>query len=139
MNYRSLIRNFKLCNAEQARRLKAELNLKMSDEVLLYCIDHYKNHELRDPFVDELMMLDRLCASLESAPDAVAPTDLFTRDDFAAETYADMMAKRRQTNPNAKYPCTLAEASKLASMYLIRSGKISTPLRSASVIPCRCS
>lgn len=135
MSYRSVIRNFRYCNADQAKRLKNELTLGMSDEVLSYCIAHYKNHELRDPYIDELLMLDRLCAALERAPDAVAPTDLFTRDDFAAETYADMMAKRRQTNPDAKHPCTMSEAAKLASIYMLRAGKSASVLRSASVIP----
>ncbi len=135
MNYKSMIRNFGQCNADQAKRLKNELGLTMSDDVLMYCISHYRDHELRDPFVDELLMLDRLSVSLERDPDAVAPTDLYTRDDFVAETYADMMAKRRQINPNAKHPCTLAEASKLASAYMLRAGKYTAPQRSASVIP----
>lgn len=48
---------------------------------------------------------------------------LSTDDRDIAQTYADMMNKRREMHPDARTPVTLGEAFGLASAYLRRSGK----------------
>ncbi|MBQ8310216.1 MAG: hypothetical protein IJX80_04285 [Clostridia bacterium] len=134
MNYRGVIRNFRNLNPDQFPKLKEDLELSMHDTVLAYCVSHYQKNELRDPYIDELRMLDRLSVFLNEDINSLVPTELFTNDDFVAQTYADLIEKRKAVNPNASYPCTLTEAARLASMYLFRSGK-SNALRAASLIP----
>ena len=134
MNYRGVIRNFRNLHREQFPKLKEDLGLSMHDEVLAYCVSHYQKKEMRDPYIDEIRMLDRLCVTLEEDSNSLVPTELFTNDAFVAKTYADLIAKRKIVNPHATYPCTLAEAARIASVYLLRAGK-SDAIRCASLIP----
>ena len=64
MNYRSIIQNFRKLSSEQIKKLQSTLSLSMSDEALAYCVMHYSKHEGRDPYVDELRMLDALYEAL---------------------------------------------------------------------------
>ncbi len=134
MNYQDVIQGFRSYTKEQAERLKGVWKLSMSVDMLLFCINHYKTQEKRDPSVDELHMLDQLSVIQEGAIGALAPTDLFTNDEFAAETYADLQKKRKEVNPYANYPCTVTEAAKIANAYLLRVGKPVHAL-AASCIP----
>ncbi|MBQ8416200.1 MAG: hypothetical protein IJX13_04810 [Clostridia bacterium] len=133
MNYQSKITGFGEYTIEQLTRLQSDLSLNVSVKTLSFCSQYYKTEE-RDPSVDELRMLDALSTSLEKDLDAIAPTELLTNDAFVAETYADLIKKRKVLNPNATHPCTLKEATRIASAYLFRSGK-ATPSRCASLIP----
>lgn len=134
MNYRGVIRNFRNLNTEQIVNLKEALGISMPNELLSHCVLHYRKSEMRDPYIDELHMLDRLSALLEQDVNSLTPTELFTNNDFIAQTYADMLEKRKSVNPNATYPCTITEAARLASLYLFRIGKANS-LRAASLIP----
>ena len=121
MTYQSLIRNFVNINIEQAKRLREQLSLSMSPQMLQFCGNYYKNYLRRDPFVDELKMLDMLVSSREANCSFVALTELLANDTFAARTYADMLKKRKQLYPNLTRPCTLGEAANLASEYIRRA------------------
>ncbi|MBQ9804934.1 MAG: hypothetical protein IJW49_00270 [Clostridia bacterium] len=134
MNYQTVLQDFCRLNAESAEQLKKALSLNMESDTLQFCISHYKTYERRDPHTDELRMLDQLSAILEHETGAYAPTDLFTNDEFVAQTYADLLKKRKELNPNATYPCTLAEAARLGGAYMARSGK-SPSVKHASALP----
>ncbi|MBQ9785140.1 MAG: hypothetical protein IJW29_06535 [Clostridia bacterium] len=123
MNYQDVIQGFRNYTPAHAEQLKDAWKLSMPTDLLLFCINHYRTQERRDPHVDELYMLDRLSSIQEGSIGALAPTDLFTNDDFVAETYADLIKKRREVNPYATYPCTLTEAARIANAYLYRVGK----------------
>ncbi len=133
MNYQDIIQGFRFYTPELAERLKESWRLSMSSDVLLFCVNHYKTQEKRDPSVDELYMLDALSAIQEQTIGALAPTDLFTNDEFVAETYADLIKKRKEVNPHAAYPCTLTEAARIANAYLLRVGK------HAPTVPASCA
>ena len=133
MNYQSKIANIGEYTTEQLAELRNELSLSASVQTLSFCSQYYKNQN-RDPSVDELKALDALSMTLENDLDAITPTELLTNDAFAAETYADLLQKRKALHPNATYPCTLKEAARIASAYLFRSGK-TKPTRCASMVP----
>lgn len=122
MNYHAILTGFGNYTKEQAEELKKACRLSMSAETLAFCISHYKNQEQRDPSLDELYMLDQLSAIQENTLGAPAPTDLYTNDEFCAESYADLIKKRKELNPHATYPMTSIEATRIANAYLLQNG-----------------
>lgn len=123
----TVVRNFARYTRQQLSRLKNELSLSMSDEMLVYCMEHYKNTEHRDPFTDELQALSALSEESEQLPKAACIYDFSTPDRAIAETYADAVRKRKIHNPRATYPPTLEELSHLATRELSRVGKALPP------------
>ncbi len=138
MDYRTVLTNFRACNRQNADAWRASLGLSMPYDTLLYCAEHYRTCEKRDPSADELRMLDRLSFFLEQSPDALCPAEILTDDPSAASTYSDLLNKRRTLDPEASYPCTLTEAAKLSSRYLHYSGKKALPWRSALLVGDHC-
>ncbi len=121
MTYRSVIRNFSNIGTAQAENLHKLLSLSMPAEMLKFCGTYYKNQLKRDPFVDELKMLDMLIGTREREGASTALTELLTNDAFVARTYADLLKKRKQLYPNFSHPCTLGEAANVASEYIRRA------------------
>ena len=96
MTYRSVVRNFANIGIEQAQKLREQLSLTMPAEMLQFCGKYYKNQLRRDPFVDELKMLDLLVSMREREGSSLAVTEFLTNDAFVARTYADLLKKRKQ-------------------------------------------
>lgn len=122
MHYQDILLNFRNYTPEQVERLREAWNLSMSADLLTFCVNHYRTQELRDPYVDELCMLDQLSGILEEGIGSLCLSDFHTNDEFVAETYADLTTKRRSVNPHATYPLTLTEAVKTANAYLSAVG-----------------
>ncbi len=135
MKMQDTIHQFRYYTEEQAKVLKEGLGLKMPPQTIAFCIQYYRDSADRDPYADELLMLDQLNAALENEIDSIAPTDLYTGDSFVAETYADIMAKRRVIDPHSPHPCTLSEALKMASIHLFSAGRNALPYRGTAFIP----
>lgn len=121
MTYSSVIRNFANIGIPQAEKLREQLSLSMSVQMLKSCGKHYKEKYKRDPFVDELKMLDMLLCARESDSSFLALTELFTNDAFVARTYSDLLKKRGQIWPQLERPCTLYEAANMATTYIRRA------------------
>ena len=121
MNYRSVVHNFININFAQAEKLCEQLSLSMPAELLLNCSKYYKNQQKRDPFVDELRMLDMLLSAREREGASLALTKFFVNDAFIARTYADLLDKRGQVFGELSHPCTFAEAASTAGMYIRRA------------------
>ncbi len=121
MTYLSVIRNFSNIGLPQAEKLREQLTLSMPAEMLRFCGSYYKNQAKRDPFVDEIQMLDKLVAFREKNGSFAALTELLTNDAFVAQTYADLLKKRKQLYPNLSRPCTLGEAANVATEYIRRA------------------
>ncbi len=119
------IRRFGRYKEEQLMQLKERLALQMTPSVLSLCASYYQSTEKRDPSVEELKTLDRL-SSLSLGVESTLLTELFTNDGFCAETYADMMRKRREMLTDTDTPISVGEAMNLATAYLKRIGKNST-------------
>lgn len=123
MAFHGVVRDFRNYTDQQLIQTKQDLGLQMSPSKLRFCASHFKTEQKRDPYVEELRFLDLFCSEEVPSPLSVAPTELLTNDSFVAETYADMMQKRRTLSPDATHPCTFAEAFGLMGKYLERSGK----------------
>lgn len=121
MTYCSVIRNFTKITAGEAESLRARLSLSMPTEALVSCGIYYKKHVKRDPYLDELQMLDMLFAARAKEAASLTLTELLTRDDFVAQTYADMIKKHAKNFPEATHPITLGEALNTANTYLCNS------------------
>lgn len=116
------ILKFKSYDAEKLDRMKHDLALSAPSSLWQYCRQYYGNHAKRDPYVEELKLLDRLFLSLQAEPGLIAIHELYTNDTVVAETYADMMQKRNELGL-AGAPVTLGMLLNLASAYLMRAGK----------------
>ncbi len=131
MDYRTVLNHFNTCTRENAEAWRTSMSLSMPYDTILYCADHYRNCERRDPMADELRMLDRLSLALEKEPDVLCPAEVLIHDGPVAVTYADLLDKRRYLDPEASYPCTLTEAARLSTRYLHYAGKDALPARAA--------
>ena len=118
MTYCSVIRNFAKFDIVQAEKLREQLSLSMPAEMLQFCGKYYKTQLKRDPFADELQMLDKLVSLRESIGVSLAIAEFSTNDAFVARTYADMLKKRKQLFPNAVHPTTLGEAINFANAFI---------------------
>ncbi len=107
-------------------RMKQDLKLEMSLQMLSFCAAYYRSEEKRDPLIAELLFLDRFAAAKAITTADTAPTQLLTNDAFVAQTYADLMRKRHEIYPNRKTPCTLSEALEMATVYIQCAGKSPT-------------
>ena len=119
----SHIRHFGSYTPAQMEQMRNDLGFRMSVARLSFCANYYRTYEKRDPFIEELKMLDFLSEDDAPSPMSAAPVELLTNCSFIAETYADMMKKRHTLYPDAKTPCTFLEALMLAGAYLGRAGK----------------
>ena len=125
------VRRFCDYNDTQLKQMKEDLKISATQEQLKICQDHYRALK-RDPTLEELRFLDSV-ATLAPQADGIMLSELYTNHDFVADTYADMMNKRRELNPDADHPISLREALDLASAYLERAGKARTLDRVAPV------
>ena len=107
MEFSGFVKYFGSYTTEQLEKTKQDLKLEMPIELLAPMANHYRTHEKRDPYIDELMLWDALYSSNADSAYSVAATELLTNDTFVAETYADLMAKRKLLRPNAKSVCSL--------------------------------
>lgn len=123
MFFQGKIRGFTTYTKEMLEQMQRDLSLSLSVTRLSHCAAYYKTSEKRDPYIEELQMIDRLVANRAASPANTAPVELLTNDPVQAETYADLQRKRRALKPDAKYPMTMAEAFEAADAYLYRVGK----------------
>lgn len=113
--------DFRNLRAGQFDPVRETFGIGLSEEQLTACAVHCALVLRRDPTVGELRLWDRLAKV--SAP--LSETTVFsmeTESAAIAETYADMMAKRRELSLSTE-PVTLAEMLNLASDALARGGK----------------
>ncbi len=121
------IRSFGAYTAQMLEQTKKDLRIQMPVEALAFCAAYYRTELRRDPTIEELHLLDGLFASTMENALVYAPTELFTNDAFVAQTYADLMEKRRACTANLNAPATLEELAQLLPRYLERTGKQKKP------------
>ena len=136
MAYYPIIRNFANINVSMtgAEELRSKLSLTMPVEMLKFCADYYKNQLRRDPFADELQMLDMFADARVYEGSSLAITEFLTNDVFVAKTYADLLQKRKQIYPDLVRPITLDDAATVASDYIQRTKDPSFLSQFASLI-----
>ena len=119
-NENTVLSNFRQLRAGQFDRLRQEFGIGLSDEQLTGCAIHCALVLRRDPTIGELFLWDRL-AKMPFPVTKTTVSALETESAALAETYADMMAKRRDLSLTT--PMTLCEAFAPATDALARGGK----------------
>lgn len=112
------ILDFQTLDVDGLCEMAAELELSMSQETLLFCQKYYLEEARRAPSAAELLMLDRLIGETASAMEYQTVAELYTDETYIAETYADMMARRRALTPDATVPPSFSEISTLGRRHL---------------------
>lgn len=95
----------------------ARLGLALPESCMSVIADYYRA-EGRDPWPDELLILDEAFRQAAADPAVCAPVEFVTDDARLHTAYADLMAKRRALAPDADAPATLGELSTVATRYL---------------------
>ncbi len=112
------ISNFAILGDESLRSLACELSLSMSFEDLLTCRHYFLAVAKRLPCIAELELLDALIKETRSSMEYTTLTELYTDEDFLAQTYADMMERRRLLSPDAVLPPSYGELTTLGRKHL---------------------
>ncbi|MBQ2735339.1 MAG: hypothetical protein IJF33_05855 [Clostridia bacterium] len=123
MFFQGKVRGFSTYTKEMLEQMRQDLSLSLSADQLLHCVTYYKTAQKRDPFIEELQMIDRLVANKAASPANAATVEFLTNDSLGAQTYSDLLRKRRALKPDVKYPMTIAEAFETVDGYLNRVGK----------------
>jgi hypothetical protein len=129
MTFHSVIHNFTNIDTQEAEKLREQLSLSMPTAMLKFCAAYYRESHLRDPFADELKMLDMLVCARERGGSSLAITELFTNDAFVARTHADLLKKHALLHPDLTHPITLSEAANTANEYLAHKRKEKSNLK----------
>lgn len=122
MKFKAIVQGFSCYTAPQMEKMKADLGISMPLPLLRSCAAYYAQAK-RDPYVEELRMLDLFSAEASCAPSASFLTQFSSEDRMVAETYADFLQKKKELAPNNSTPPTLYEIAKTATSYLNRIGR----------------
>ena len=112
------ITDFITFTADELYTLACELGLSMSQDTLLLCQQYYVEQAKRTPTPAELLMLDGLVSETASAMEYQTVAELYADETYLADTYADMMARRRVLSPNVIAPPSFSELATLGRKHL---------------------
>lgn len=108
------------------------MGLALPEGCLAVIADHYRA-ERRDPWPEELLILNEAFRQALADPSVGAPVEFVTNDARLHAAYADWMEKRRVLAPEADAPATLGELTTVATRYLCaHNGKAVPGARIAS-------
>lgn len=120
-----MVRNFCLLDPASLKGVCADLSLSALVPYLARTQQYFRLRELRDPFVHELLFLERLAAALREDPAAIRVSSVHATDG-ELRAFGDMLSKW-QTLGKATPP-SLLDMMQLGSQYLARSGIKADPL-----------
>ena len=101
--------NFPHLSEESVSLLIETLGFKMGLTELRFCQNYFKSTKAENPTIHELKIIDRAFFDNAQNPKSRAIASFSTNDKLVADTYADLMAKRRSVNPDYSAPCSLNE------------------------------
>lgn len=112
------ITDFLTFTPDELYTLAGELGLSMSQDTLLFCQQYYVEQAKRTPTPAELLMLDGLVGETATAMEYQTVSELYADESYLADTYADMMARRRALSPNVTAPPSFSELATLGRKHL---------------------
>ena len=118
MNQKGKVLGFGRYSEKMIDDMKQNLGIAMPTTLLMRVAAHYRYRERRDPFIEELRMLDAFFAHV---PPFISIHELCTNDAFVARTYTDVMEKFRELDKTE--PPTVSSVLSTASESLRRAGK----------------
>ena len=101
--------NFPLLTSESLISLIDGLNFKMGLPELRFCQNYFRNERLDNPTIHELKIIDRVYFDHSTSPKHPVISSFLTNDQLVADTYADLMARRRAVDPEYTSPCSLED------------------------------
>ena len=110
--------NFPLLTTEPLTELIDTLGFKMGLAELRFCQNSFRNLKLNNPTINELKIIDRVFYDYSKRPASSLVASLMTNDETVAETYADLMARRRAVDPDYAAPCSVDEMLGILPKYL---------------------
>lgn len=115
---RQTVQNFRFFDANSMEALATDLTLPLSVKELLFCRDHFRMREGRDPTVGELQFLGSFATLWRQNPASVA-VEAITGTEEAMRVFADIQRMRLPFTETNSTPDVLMEA---AGRYLERGG-----------------
>ena len=112
------IANFAFLTPDSLTALCDALSLKMGLAELRFCQNHFKLEKRSDPTVDELKIIDRVFYDRSRKADSYLVASFMTDDKTVADTYADLMARRRAVNRDYNAPCSILEMLGVMPQYI---------------------
>lgn len=120
---RQTVLNFRLYDPSGLQRLAADLPLSMSPYTLLFCRDHFRMQEGRDPLVGELRFLDALVALREHSPITASIGTVTATEAEDIRVLTDLQKKRTTLQQQGfDIGDRLTDWADTAGMYLSRCG-----------------
>ena len=110
--------NFPLLTTESLTELIDTLGFKMGLPELRFCQNSYRNGKLNNPTINELKIIDRVFYDNYTRPEATLISSFMTNGKTTADTYADLMARRKAVTPDYTEPCSVAEMLDILPKYL---------------------
>ena len=115
-----VLMNFAFLTNDSLRSLADALGLKMGLSELRFCLDYFKRERLPDPTVGELLTFDRVYADRSRRTNIPLIASFMTNDKTVAETYADLMTRRKAVEPDYTAPCSLPKLLEILPAYAYR-------------------
>lgn len=115
-----VLMNFAFLTNDSLRSLADALGLKMGLSELRFCLDYFKHERLPDPTVGELLTFDRVYADRSRRTNIPLIASFMTNDKTVAETYADLMTRRKAVEPDYTAPCSLPKLLEILPAYANR-------------------
>lgn len=116
-----IITGFRTAYTDFLLAVKNDLCLSAPISVLVYLQNHYRLSELRDPTVDELIMLDIICTNAETETEYLI-SDFKTNDKKIAETFYDFTEKYSLLYGGEKGPVRASRILTAAERYFSGCG-----------------
>ena len=119
--------NFPFLTTESLTELIDTLGFKMGLPELRFCQNTFRNKRLNNPTINELKIIDRVFYENSKRASASLVASFMTNDKKGADTYADLMARRKAIDPDYTAPCSVVDMLNILPKYLGRktSGDIS--------------
>jgi len=110
--------NFPFLTTESLNELIETLGFKMGLPELRFCQNAFRNNRLNNPTINELKIIDRVFYDNFKRPSSALVASFMTNDKLVADTYADLMARRKAIDPDYSSPCSIPEMLGILPKYL---------------------
>lgn len=101
--------DFPHLSEESVISLIETLGFKMGLTELRFCQNYFKENATENPTIHELKIIDRVFYDSSVDPRFLAVASFATNDKTVANTYTDIMNRRRSVSPHYSEPCSLHE------------------------------
>ena len=94
------------------------LGFKMGLTELRFCQNYFRENAIESPTIHELKIIDRVFYDSTVDPRSLAVASFATNDKTVADTYSDVINRRRAVSPRYSEPCSLPEILNILPSFL---------------------